>query len=78
VAGEEDDLSFKVGPIRTRCPAISQPKLTTRAKAHEFKTVVIRLAVNENEIRLDVAVAVIVPFAGKRVIDIPARQRRAG
>jgi hypothetical protein len=35
-----------------------------RAKAHKFEAVVIRLAVDENEIRPDVAVAVIVPFAG--------------
>jgi hypothetical protein len=35
-----------------------------RSKAHKFEAVVIRLAVDENEIRPDVAVAVIVPFAG--------------
>jgi len=38
----------------------------------------IRLAVDENEIRPDVAVAVIVPFDGKWVIEIPARQQRVG
>jgi len=46
-----------------------------RAKAHKFEAVVVRLAVDENEIRPDVAVAVIVPFAGQRVIEIPARRR---
>jgi len=35
-----------------------------RAKAHKFEAVVIRLAVNQDEIRPDVAVAVIAPFAG--------------
>ena len=49
-----------------------------RAEAHEFEAVVIRLAVDENEIRPDVAVAVIAPFAGQWVIEIPARQRRVG
>ncbi len=49
-----------------------------RAKAHKFEAVVIRLALDENEIRPDVAVAVIVPFAGQCVIEIPARQRRVG
>jgi hypothetical protein len=49
-----------------------------RAKAHKFEAVVIRLAVDENEIRPDVAVAVIAPFAGQLVIEIPARQRRVG
>lgn len=47
-----------------------------RAKAHEFEAVVIRLAVDENEIRSDVAVAMIAPFAGQQVIEIPAWQRR--
>ena len=61
-----------------RAPAVSQPKLTMRAKAHKFEAVVIRLAVDENEIRPDVAVAVIVPFAGQWVIEIPARQWRVG
>jgi len=49
-----------------------------RAKAHEFEAVVIRLAVDENEIRSDVAVAVIAPFAGQWVIEIATRQRRVG
>jgi hypothetical protein len=31
-------------------PTVSQPKLTMRAKAHKFEAVVIRLAVDENEI----------------------------
>ena len=47
-----------------------------RAEAYKFEAVVIWLAVDENEIRLDVAVAVIVPFSGEWVIEIPARQRR--
>ena len=49
-----------------------------RAKAHQFEALVIRLAVDQNEIGPDVAVAVIVPFAGQWVIEIPARQRRVG
>jgi hypothetical protein len=39
---------------------------------------VIRLAVNKNEIRPDVAGAAIVPFAGHCVIGTPARQQRVG
>jgi hypothetical protein len=49
-----------------------------RAKAHKFEAVVIRLAVDENEIRPEVAVAVIVPFAGQWVIEVSSRQRRVG
>jgi hypothetical protein len=40
-----------------------------RAKAHQFKALAIRLAVDRDEIRSDVSVAVIVPFAGQRVIE---------
>jgi hypothetical protein len=56
-------------------PRLSQAKLAMRAQADKFEALVIRLAVDQNEIRPDVAVAVIVPFAGKWVIEIPARQR---
>ena len=38
-------------------PTASQRKLTMRAKAHKFKAVVIQHALDENEIRPDVAVA---------------------
>ena len=55
---------FRSGKTGNEPPNSSQPKLTMRAKAHKFEAFVIRLAVNENEIRPDVAVAVIVPFAG--------------
>jgi hypothetical protein len=43
---------------------VLQPKLTMRAKAHKFEALVIRLALDENQIRPDMAVAVIVPFSG--------------
>jgi hypothetical protein len=49
-----------------------------RSKPNEFEAIIIRLAVDQNEIRPDVAVAVIVPFAGQWVIELPARQRRVG
>jgi len=43
-----------------------------RAKAHKFEVVLIRLAVaEENEIRPDVTITVILPFAGQWVIEIP-------
>ena len=56
----------------------SYRKFAVRPKAHEFEAVIIRLAVDENEIRFDMAVAMIAPFAGKCVIEVPARQRRVG
>ncbi len=46
-----------------------------RAKTHELEVVIIRLAVDENEIGLDMAVAMVAPFAGQRVIEIPVRER---
>ena len=50
----------------------TQPKLTMRGKAHTLDAVVIRFAVDENEIRPDGAVALMVP--GQLVIEIPPRQ----
>ena len=43
-----------------------------RAEGHKFEAVFVRLAVDEDEIRPNVAIAVIVPFAGQWVIEIPA------
>jgi hypothetical protein len=34
-----------------------------RAKSHKFEAVLVRLAVEENEIRPDVAITVILPFS---------------
>jgi hypothetical protein len=56
----------------------SQAKLAMRARAYEFKAALIQLAIAENEIRPEVAVAVIAPFAGQWVIEIPTRQRCVG
>lgn len=49
-----------------------------RAKADEFEAFGIRFAVDENQIRLDVAVSVIAPFSAERVVKVPARERRVG
>jgi hypothetical protein len=49
-----------------------------RATAHKFEAILIRLAVEENEIRPDVTITVILPFAGQWVIEIPGRQRSVG
>jgi hypothetical protein len=57
---------------------LSEAKLTVRAEAHQIEVFVVRLAVNENEIGPDVAIAMIVPLAGQRMIDIAARQWRVG
>ncbi len=39
-----------------------------RAEAGQFQKIGIELAVDENEIRVDVAVVESLPFAGKRVV----------
>jgi hypothetical protein len=46
-----------------------------RAEADERKTGCAGIAVDQNEIGPDVAVAVIVPLAAERVIEIPPGQR---
>ena len=52
---------------------MSKAKLTVRAKAHQFEGIVIRFAVDENEVWQNVAVAVVAPFAGKPMVDISVR-----
>ena len=49
-----------------------------RAKTHEFKIGVIRLAIDQDEIGHDMAVAVIVPLPRQPVIEIPARPPSVG
>jgi hypothetical protein len=49
-----------------------------RAETNELEAVVVRLTVNENEIRLKMAIAKILPLAGERMIDLAARERLIG
>src|SRR5207237_9109802 len=56
----------------------SEAQFAVRTEAHQFQIFVVRLSVDENEVRPDVAVAVILPLATKPVIEIPARQWRIG
>src|SRR5262249_49914867 len=51
-----------------------EAKLTVRAEPDELERRGIRLTVDQNEIRLDVAVSMILPFAGKRMVEVPMRQ----
>lgn len=45
------------------------------AETDEIKARTIRFAINQDEIRPDMAVAVIGPFATERMVEIPSRQR---
>jgi hypothetical protein len=49
-----------------------------RAKAHEFEVGIIRLAIDQDEIRLDMAIAVIASLTGELVIETPAGKRSIG
>src|SRR5438132_7850744 len=62
----------------TRCSTASKAQLAMRTEAYQFQAFAVRLSVDENQVRPDVAVAVILPFAGKRVIEIPTRQGPVG
>ncbi len=53
----------------------SQAKLAVRAEADKLKARLVRLAVNEDEVGPDVAIAVIAPLAAELVIEIPPWQR---
>jgi hypothetical protein len=46
-----------------------------RAEAHEFEGRGVWLAINQNEVGPDMAVAMIVPLAGKPMIEIAPRWR---
>lgn len=67
------------GFTATRRPGMTkggrlQAKLAVRAEANKLKAVVIRLPIDQHQVRPDVAVAAIVPLAGERMIEVAARQ----
>jgi hypothetical protein len=47
-----------------------QPQLAVGAEPHEVEIVRVGLSVDQDEIGANVTVAVIVPFAAKRVVEI--------
>lgn len=49
-----------------------------RAEAQQFEAFSVRLAVNEDQIGADMAVAMIVPFANQGMIDVTRWQERVG
>lgn len=49
-----------------------------RTEADQIQISVVRLAINENEVRLHGAVAMIAPSAGQQMIEIGARQWNIG
>jgi hypothetical protein len=50
--------------------AHSQAKFTVRAEANELQHGVIWLAINQHQIRLDVAISVVFPVACQRVVAV--------
>ena len=51
------------------------PKLAMRTGTDKLKACIVRLAVDQNEVWPDVAVAVIAPLAAERMIELAPRQR---
>jgi len=47
-----------------------EAKLTVGAETNQVEMIIIRLPVDQNQIRFDVAVAMIRPFTGKRMIKV--------
>jgi hypothetical protein len=45
-----------------------------RAETHPLKTAVIRLAIDQEKVGLDVTIPMIFPLAGERMIEIPPGQ----
>ena len=68
--------STRRGAMQRALDQLLQTELTVRAKPDELKVFVIGLAVDENKVRPDMAIAMVTPFACQCVIEIPAGQRR--
>ena len=49
-----------------------------RAEANQLQGARVWLAVDEDQVGLDVAVPMVVPFAAERMVDVPLRQRLGG
>lgn len=56
----------------------SQPKLAVRTQTHQIKLLVVRLAVDQHQIGLDVTVSVILPLPGQTMVAIALWQRLIG
>jgi len=55
--------------------SVSKTKLAVRAESDKLKAFIVRLAVDQDEVRPDVAISVIAPLTTERVIEVSARQR---
>ncbi|WP_425285514.1 hypothetical protein [Azotobacter beijerinckii] len=53
----------------------SPPKLAVRAKAYELQPLGILLPVDQHQVRLDVAVALVFPVASQRMVTVSRLQR---
>ena len=70
------EVAVRDAAADTECQSEFDPlesKLTVRAQANELQHVVAALTVDHHQVRLDVAIAKVLPFAAKRVIDILRR-----
>ena len=47
-----------------------ETKVTVGAETNQVEMIIIRLPVDQNQIRFDVAVAIVRPFTGKEVIKV--------
>lgn len=56
----------------------SEPKLAMGAEAHKLQHRVVRLPIDQHHVRFEMAVPVIAPVAGQRMVPIPLRQRLIG
>jgi hypothetical protein len=57
------------------CSRVSQAKLAMRAKAHKVELFSVRFVVDQNQVRPDVAITMIIPIPRQGVIKMSARQR---
>jgi|RhiMetdeSRZDD1v2_1073273.scaffolds.fasta_scaffold383566_2 hypothetical protein len=71
---------FKTGQFRQALwlQTASKTEFAMRAEPHELERVGVGLAIDQHQVRADMAVAAIVPGAAQRVIAKARRQRRVG
>ncbi len=62
-------MNHKMCPLSSRLVCL-QAQFTVRTKTDQVEMIVIHLPIDEYQIRLDMAIVMIRPFTGKRMIEV--------
>ena len=67
-------VSRSCGAYSVQTEAGLKAKLTVRTETNQVEVIIIRLPVDQNQIWFDVAVAMIRPFTGRRMVKVAMEQ----